>query len=258
MGRRNAFRNTSKKRIQSSVLFFFRKLSIQYLTMITITKDLIFNIINQGVNNDSSRELMANSLYYYCCGSDATPIIAFGGKYPLYIYVDTVQYGNGDFNNETKKLYLRLSKAGFQKTENVHIEEFVQKNVQSKPIIKQLDLTRWSSNNGDFFYLLYAQGDAQTVFCKLYSDVDRGGNNNYIQPKCVCNFRYEIAPSNVVECSKNNYNPIDVLHHVEKRVEYIMGEVHDEKYKKVGDYEYYGDYGTGAIPIFKRICYYVF
>jgi hypothetical protein len=220
------------------------------------TKDILCNIIEQGVSDNDGRELLANSLFYYCSGSDATPIIAFGERYPLYIYVDTVQYDNGDFYKATEKLYLRLKEAGFLKTDYVHKEGFDRKNNQSKPIIKRLDLTRWSSMDSGSFNLLYAQGDAPTVYCKLYSDVDRGGHCNWIQPKCVCNYKYEIMPSVEVECL--NGNSKGILHHVEKRVEYIMGQANSEHYKKVGEYKYYGDYGGDVIPFFKRLCYYVY
>lgn len=84
-------------------------------------KDLIadvYNIIENGISNNAERELLAQSLFYYCSGIDPTPIIAFGSDYPLYIYSDIIDYGNGDFNKTMNVLYERLFKAGFVCVDN--------------------------------------------------------------------------------------------------------------------------------------------
>ena len=209
----------------------------------------ISKIAYQGICDDDDRELLGNSLYYYCCGCDPTPIIAFDSQYPLYVYVDIVQYGNGDFTKETKKLYKRLKEFGFQEKYKEHNGKYFasadndinKNNIQL--IIEQSELSQWITKHGSSFYLLYIQGDAVTVFWKMYHE---SRNNNYIQPKCICNFRYEF-----MDGTKN-------LNHIEKRARYIMGYAHGEKYKKVGEYKYYGDFGEGTVPLYKRICYYVY
>ena len=63
--------------------------------------DKLCNLFENGISNDDDRELLANSLFYYCCGADPSPIMAFGSDYHLYVYADIVDYGHGDFNNET-------------------------------------------------------------------------------------------------------------------------------------------------------------
>lgn len=71
----------------------------------------ILQLVAKGVGDNEDRELLANSLFYYCCGNDATPIIAFKDQYPLYVYVDTVGYGGGDFNEELKKTLFKTEKS---------------------------------------------------------------------------------------------------------------------------------------------------
>lgn len=224
--------------------------------------DKIIQLVANGVCDNEDRELLANSLFYYCCGSDATPIIAFKDQYPLYVYVDTVGYGGGDFNEEVKRLYSRLKKSGLKKIEFIHDGARYGKQLPwedgSKPVIKQSELSRWMSEEGNDFYLLYVQGDAYTVYSKLYDDNERG----IILPKCICNYKYEVTPSfrnDIVCCSSSE--SWRLLTEIEKQVEYVMGESKDKFYKEVARFKYYGgtwDSEFHTIPLFKRTCYYVF
>ena len=52
------------------------------------------------------RVLLQESMFYYCCGKDPSPIIEFKEQYPLYIYVDKRNY--------SEELYDRLTKQNFK------------------------------------------------------------------------------------------------------------------------------------------------
>ena len=224
-------------------------------------KERICRIVTNGVIDDVDREILANSLYYYCCDTDLTPLIAFGNQYKLYVYVDIVGYGSGDFIALTEGMYRRLEDFGFKKTCSVHNGSRYIEN-ESKPVFEQSALTGWikksdcSNEEDEPFYILYIQGDAPTVYRILYSAQDCGGHSNYIMPKCVCNYYYEILPYENVLCRINNYCSQDILAHVEKRVEYIMGHCHSNKYREIGLYKYNGQ-GDEVVPLYKRICYYL-
>ncbi|WP_302696282.1 hypothetical protein [Ruminococcus callidus] len=202
-------------------------------------KDLIadvYNIIENGISNNAERELLAQSLFYYCSGIDPTPIIAFGSDYPLYIYSDIIDYGNGDFNKTMNVLYERLFKAGFVCVDN--------KRITHLKTIQNIEVTLWKAE-GNLFSLAYIQHDAVMSFQKIYSD----GSNNYIQPKCICNYRNESArQSNFAFFSQ-----------IEKRTEYIMGHCFCDKYKAVSKHIYYGDYEANTqVTLFHRMFWYVY
>ena len=112
--------------------------------------------------------------------------------------------------------------------------------------IKTILLTKWADKNGTF-YLAYLQGDALVVFDSLYRDDIKGCNS--IQPRCICNYRYD--------CD----NPIwerNKLSFLEKRAEYLFGYCYSDKYRCIGEYDYYGDYGTVTkIPLYRRRYWYV-
>lgn len=223
-------------------------------------KERIIHIVKEGISDDEDREILANSLYYYCCDIDLTPVMAFGNQYKLYVYVDIVFYGS-DFFEETERMYRQLEDFGFKKTCYVHNGSRYIKN-ESKPVIKQSALTGWCKKDEEPFYILYIQGDASTVYRMLYSDKDSTGYGNYIMPKCLCNHLYEILPYRELVVCTNNRDTRDILANVEKRVEYVMGHCFGAKYKKVGDYKYYGrdytDSGEGLVPLFKRMYYFLY
>ena len=198
-------------------------------------------LLGYGVRNDDDREILGNSLFYYCCGKDPTPVIAFGSEYPFYVYADLVRYGHGDFDTEVNELLKRLKEKGFKLLKKEKLREI---GVGRK--IKTILLTKWADKNGTF-YLAYLQGDALVVFDSLYRDDIKGCNS--IQPRCICNYRYD--------CD----NPIwerNKLSFLEKRAEYLFGYCYSDKYRCIGEYDYYGDYGTVTkIPLYRRRYWYV-
>lgn len=213
-------------------------------------KKRIIEIVQTGVSDIVDREILANSMFYYCCGKDPTPIIALGDMFPLYVYVDTINYGKGDFIKETSELYHRLEIHQFHKLDMVHNGSSGVSLKNNRPIILQSEITEWVTGNNTNICLLYIQGDASSVFRKMYAD-----NNNFIQPGCICNFRYELMPFDKVQQSMGD----GILNHVEKRSEYIMGHCYyEDKYQKIGEYKYYGDYDGNHMSMFKRVFYYVF
>ena len=202
-------------------------------------KDLISdicNIIENGISNNAERELLAQSLFYYCSGIDPTPIIAFGSDYPLYIYSDIINYDDSDFNSSMDTLYERLSKAGFVCVGN--------KRIMHLKTIQNIEVTLWKADN-NLFSLAYLQHDAVKSFQKIYSD----GSNNYIQPKCICNYRNEST-------GQSNFG---FFSQIEKRAEYIMVYCFCDKYKAVSKHIYYGDYETNTkVTLFHRMFWYVY
>ena len=147
---------------------------------ITVTFDNLCFLFENGVSKDEDRELLAQSLFYYCCGTDPTPIAAFGSDYPLYIYSDIINYGKGgSFEEETSLLFQRISKANNRlvKTRQLKKEGRL---CDAKDVV----LTMWEDQQKNAcFYLLYVQMDAVKTFHTVYYDIDKGGKGNLIQPK---------------------------------------------------------------------------
>lgn len=197
--------------------------------------DKLCKLFKNGIQNNEERELLGQSLFYYCCGKDPTPIIAFGSDYPLYIYSDIVNYGDGDFEYETKVLYDRLNKAGFKLVDVCKL-----KKSGCLRNAKNAVLTLWTSPQNKAFSLLYVQNNAVKTFCDIYSD-----GSNYIQPKCICNYRNE---GNFI-----------FLNDIEKRTEFVLGYCYNKKYRRVAEYNYYGDYEKQSkVSLFHRMFWYVY
>lgn len=168
-------------------------------------------------------ELLSHSLYYYCCGIDITPITAFAERCPLYVYVDIIKYGNGNFNEETDILCNRLQTTGFQLIEKKEIK-----------FGKRALLTQWRRPQSKPFFMLYVGDDAQKVYSSIY-EVLPDNVLTSIQPKCICNYKYEFV-------------------YIEKRTEYILGHCYNmDEYRKIAEYDYLGDYGGTKVPLYKRM-----
>lgn len=180
---------------------------------------------------DDAKDLLGQSLFYYCCGQDPTPIAAFGGGYPLYVYADNLTFGITDFESALRRLYDRLSEAKF-----LLKMKYTLKQVGRMRCAKNAEITLWRTPKREYFLLMYIQSDADKAFRSIY-----GENSNYIQPKCICNYRYEMDAS--------FFAPI------EKLAQYIMGHCHNDKYRLIGEYDYLGDYGSGEqkVPLYQCV-----
>lgn len=203
------------------------------------SKDDIVSLFCLASNNDKRSELLAQSFYYYCAGSDPTPIIAFGAKFPLYVYVDSLICCN-KFSVSTEKLYDRLH-CKYKLIERNRTNSLVIRGAQN------IEYTEWRDVDNKIFYIAYIQNDAAATYRKLYGVQS---NNNYILPACICNYRNELVGS-------ENYN---ILSTMEKRVEYILGYCYSDKYKIINSFKYFGDYSFDhecQVELWKRRYYFL-
>ena len=202
--------------------------------------NLIYSIFQNGLQNNRERELLGDSLFYYCCGSDPTPIISLNREYKLIIYVDNTRYASGDTQTQSDCLYQKLEKEGFGRVE-VSVDEDV------APLPEDAELTVWEhEDDEEQIILLYLYDDAERGFKRIYSDRD-----NYIQPQCICNYRYEYVGG-------NNFRPF--MERIEKRVEYILGHCFNDKYALVEKINYCenGDCDSSEkIQLYQRMFWYV-
>ena len=199
--------------------------------------DQIVSMLEKNEFSDIDRDVLGQSLFYYCSCKDPTPIIAFGAKIPMYVYVDSLEMPKNDFQNTVEELYSRLKKHKFSLAEICNLK--CTKRLQRT---EKAELTLWKTSLGESFALLYIQGDASETFESLY----REESDNYIVPRYVCNYRYEL-------------HDLGILKTVEKRVEYIMGHCMNPKYRCVAEYDYYGDYDTDCkVKLYRRHFYYLF
>ena len=170
----------------------------------------ILNLLKQGAQNIQTQALLKNSLFYYCSGKDVTPILAFKGDYPLYVYADLVNYGRGGFNELIGELLKRLKKASFYL-----LEEKKLLNGEFSFEYEQAHLSKWKDENNKEFYLLFIQGDAVNVFNGIYyCDMKE------TLPKCICNYRYEM-------------NNRAQLQKAEKKVQFVLGHCFNENFAKI-------------------------
>ena len=197
------------------------------------------NLCENKKRDVSKYEILGNSLFYYCCGIDPTPIIAFGTQYQIYIYCDIFAYGNGNFDNAILKLYSRL-----EAHDHVLKTKYRFINPEVLNEAENVELTEWMVGNNESIFLLFIQDDAVRAFRAIYNCNDENNNSNLIKPKCICNFRNEFFDNS----SWSYFNAI------EKRVDYVFGYgPQSEKYKVVSKHPYYGDYEDNAtIALYKR------
>jgi len=163
------------------------------------------------------RERLCDSVFYYCCGKDITPIAAFGAQMPLYVYVDRA-------DGWMTELYARLARKGYGKVCDLATED-------GAVTAERVGLTEWSDGTGTFL-LLCVQGDAVSVYRALY-----GG----VLPRCICNYRYEMPRRGEIEQD-------------ERRVGLVMGHCFDPRCRIVAEYAYYGDYGdrSARVRLYQR------
>lgn len=180
------------------------------------TADINFDTLQKMIeSNKIDKNILSNSLFYYCCGKDPSPIYAFKDKMVLYIYVDK--------KNLSHELINRLINNGYILQENKIIDN---DNFQSTSLYK---FTIKDKN----IYLLYIQGDACDVYKMLF--------NNCV-PLCICNYRYEMTNRAILEKA-------------ETEVMFIMGHCFNKNYVLVDEYDYFGDYSFNKkikISLFKK------
>ena len=189
----------------------------------------LLNIIKILENISYKYELikvLEKSLFYYCCGKDITPILAFKDKYQLYIYDDILKYKN--YQKETEQLYDRLISEGFilKYQKDVSI-------IQGNSFFENATFTIWQTTDNKFFSLLYIQEDCVKVFKALFF------RDYLIYPKCITNIRYELTTS--------------FFNQIEKEVEYVLGYCFSKNHIAIGEVCYKGDYGKEkVVKLFKK------
>ena len=189
----------------------------------------IIEMLESEELNCSQTILLEESLFYYCCGKDPSPISAFGSSFPLYVYVDSFIYVNESFDDALKILYERIEDLNFKLKSNDVLKP---KGRIKRAINAQLSI--WENEKREEFALLYLQADAIEGFIDLYeSEV------SYLTPRCICNFLYEMRT-------------IGVLARIERDAEYIFGYSFNKSHCQIGEYPYLGDYGKEQkIKLFK-------
>ena len=184
--------------------------------MIKKTTNINFDTLQIMIeSNKIDENILSNSLFYYCCGKDPSPIYAFKDKMLLYVYVDK--------KNFEQELINRLINSGYTLKEN---RKVFTDNFQSSSLYKFIIKDKT-------IYLLYIQGDACAVYKTLFK--------NCI-PLCICNYRYEMANRTILE-------------KVENEVMFIMGHCFNKNYTLVEEYDYFGDYSFNKkikISLFKK------
>ena len=216
-------------------------------TKATMEIDRIYPLFENGIRDDDDRELLGNSLFYCCCGKDPTPIMAFGSKYPLYVYVDI-----DGFEVNTKMLFERLCKAGYTLVESRELPKSKPLRDAKKAVLahfkarKTKTLFRRISN--DCFHLLYVQSDAAKAYHSIYQDTDKGGHDNCILAKCLCNIKSEFS---------NGFDGVPMAQ-LARRTEYVFGHNNSDKYKCIAEYDYWGDCDSHStkIPLYHRKYWY--
>ena len=187
--------------------------------------NLDFNGIMFALNSDKRcaerAALLSESLFYYCAGTDPTPVIALFDRFSLFIYSDILDYGRSDLEKETEKLEKKLEKHGFKL---IRVETA---NSLADAVLYEFE------RDGASVFLLYAAGDAWKTYEALY------GRDGIILPKCIANIRYEM--------DTRKFLPI------EKEVSYILGYSYSRMHRKIDTFEYYGDYSEKEVKFFERI-----
>ena len=203
-----------------------------------ITREIMNNFVaslESGRLSEAEKDLLGQSLFYYCSGNDPSPIVAFGSEIPLYVYVDSFVYIRESFSEKAKELYSRLDKNKLKKKASV-----TPKLSGRLKTAYNAELSLWESNDGNAFLLLFVQADAIDGYKSIYGSSEM----NYIQPKYVCNYRYELRDRGILD-------------QLEKRVQYILGHCHNSKYRLVGEIQHL-DRSDEKIGIYQRLYYYIF
>jgi hypothetical protein len=123
--------------------------------------------------------------------------------------------------------------------------------------VEKVEITKWTTQQNEVFYLAYIQNDALKTYNKIYYHHD-GLNYFEVTPLCICNYRNELMGEDSEYSEYSEYS-FDKFSYMEKRVKYVIGYCYDEdKYKKIGHVNYYGDYEEGSkVPIYQRRFWYM-
>lgn len=193
--------------------------------------------------------ILEESCFYYCSGSDITPIIAFEGFVHSFIYSDNCIFQNYDEGLSSLKAKLRINEyMEIQKTNidleflNIHKSDLALiKLTENKRIMKPIphgELSIWRKEN-DIFSLLYLCWDDICVWKNLFE-------RKRIYPTVICAWQPE------------NNNMSDNVWNESNLPQYLLGHsihIRTDLYKEIGNVEYVGENSVGAsvsIPLYEK------
>ena len=175
--------------------------------------DLTKSIFEDGRTDNEGKRLFFNSLFYYCCENDVTPVIKFGAQYPLYIYADILI--ERDSSDAPYKMNVYLERQGYRLVKEYSIVNQYWNNVL---------ITLWKDLHDKEFCMAYVQYDAVDTYQRLYLDI---GDTS---PRCICNFRYEFD---------NPMRGYRFFNNLEKKSLYIMGDCFYSDYECIAQCKHY-------------------
>ncbi len=209
--------------------------------------------ITMEMLHTETKDIIDNSCFYYCSGSDITPIIAFEGFIHSFVYSDNCVHQN--YDEALFKLKNKLRNENYIEIQKINIDlsffrlhKFDLATIRIpnySRIVKPLpsgEFSVWRKEK-KYVSLLYLCWDDICVWKNLYE-------RNNIYPIAICNWRPE---------SSNMYNIDNFFVWNEANLpQYVIGHANhlDEiKYKEVGKVKYFGDYfneNTLYLPLFEK------
>jgi hypothetical protein len=184
-------------------------------------------------------DVLKESCFYYCSGSDITPIVAFEEYIHSYIYCDNCEFQNFDIALSSLKKKLRDKKFNEIQKINVDSNFFNLSGLKNKSIPAHLRLLSpipkgefsiWKKGR-HLYSLIYLCWDDICALYDLYI-------KNEIYPIAICNSNPEsgnIYPENIT-LKENNF-PKYIIGHCNKI---------SETFIEFGKVEYYGNYSDNS------------
>ena len=179
------------------------------------------------------KDFLDNSCFYYCAGRDITPIIALEEKIFTYILCDTCELEGKNYSafiimfNEFEN---RLIKQGFKKNTNLGEYKLFENYFNYKNMISHRPWEMILYEKNGFYYCIWY------LFCEDYITYNSLYVINEMKPTVICN----INPENSKMLDK--YEIGEIL------PEYVIGHTYgNEKYIKLKELKYYGDYSDNAV-----------
>jgi hypothetical protein len=229
-----------------------------------LTPEWLYRIVGQNNLHDlrhigidmlhcKIEHILNQSCFYYCSGSDITPIVAFEGYVHSFIYSDNCVYQN--YDKALFQLKDKLQKKEFEEIQKVNIDlDFfrLHKSDLAKIIlpkgrhiykpIPSGEFSIWKKGNS-YFSLLYLCWDDICVWRNLYE-------REQIYPIAICRWQPE---------NSNMYNEDNFIVWNENNLpQYIIGHAYNletNHYDELGKVEYFGGYSvdkTRSIPLYEK------
>lgn len=184
-------------------------------------------------------DILNESCFYYCSGSDITPIIAFEEFIYSYIYCDNCEYQ--DFDIALSSLKEKLRDKEFNEIQKINIDsnflnlrglknDSIPSHIRLVSPIPKGEFSIWKKGS-HLYSLIYLCWDDICVLHDLYI-------KNEIYPIAICNSNPEsgnIYPENI-RLKESNW-PKYIIGHCNKI---------SETFIEIGKVEYYGNYSANS------------